>query len=203
MSNRALRASTSSPKSCAPSGKSRLISDIPALCRKVDGILLESVDGRVHLEQVKPVIAAHKPVFIDKPLAATLEDAREIARLAKEAGVPWFSASDLRFTGARPHALKFPDTTGAIAWGPGPLEPHHQLDLSWYAIHAVELLYTLMGPRLRRSHARLHARRRRGRRQLERRPPRHGACAAALRKIRRRGVPARRKGEPERSEASG
>src|SRR5713226_4687803 len=119
-------------------------SDIPSLCRKVDGILLESVDGRVHLEQVKPVIAAHKPVFIDKPLAATLEDAREIARLAKEAGVPWFSASDLRFTEPATR-LKFPDITGAIAWGPGPIEPHHQLDLSWYAIHAVELLYTLMG----------------------------------------------------------
>jgi len=124
--------------------KIEMISDIPALCRKVDGILLESVDGRVHLEQVKLVIAAHKPVFIDKPLAATLADAREIARLAKEAGVPWFSASDLRFTEPATR-LKFPDITGAVAWGPGPLEPHHQLDLSWYAIHAVELLYTLMG----------------------------------------------------------
>ena len=119
-------------------------SDIPSLCRKVDGILLESVDGRVHLEQVKPVIAAHKPVFIDKPLAATLEDAREIARLAKEAGVPWFSASDLRFTDLA-IGLKFPDITGALTWGPGPLEPHHHLDLSWYAIHEVELLYALMG----------------------------------------------------------
>jgi hypothetical protein len=119
-------------------------SDIPSLCRKVDGILLESVDGRVHLEQVKPVIAAHKPVFIDKPLAATLEDAREIARLAKEEGVPWFSASDLRFTDLAIR-LKFPDITGALTWGPGPLEPHHHLDLSWYAIHAVELLYSLMG----------------------------------------------------------
>jgi hypothetical protein len=119
-------------------------SDIPSLCRKVDGILLESVDGRVHLEQVKPVIAAHKPVFIDKPLAATLEDAREIARLAKEEGVPWFSASDLRFTDLAIR-LKSPDITGAITWGPGPLEPHHHLDLSWYAIHAVELLYSLMG----------------------------------------------------------
>jgi Oxidoreductase family, NAD-binding Rossmann fold len=119
-------------------------SDIPSLCRKVDGILLESVDGRVHLEQVKPVIAAHKPVFIDKPLAATLEDAREIARLAKEADVPWFSASDLRFTDLA-IKLKFPDITGALTWGPGPLEPHHHLDLSWYAIHAVELLYALMG----------------------------------------------------------
>lgn len=118
--------------------------DIPSLCRKVDGILLESVDGRVHLEQVKPVIAAHKPIFIDKPLAATLEDAREIARLAKEAGVPWFSASDLRFTDLA-ISLKFPDITGALTWGPGPLEPHHHLDLSWYAVHEIELLYALMG----------------------------------------------------------
>jgi hypothetical protein len=125
--------------------KIEFVSDIPALCRKVDGILLESVDGRVHLEQVRPVIAAGKPVFIDKPLAATLEDAREIARLAKAAGVPWFSASDLRFTEIAA-SLKFPDITGAIAWGPGPMEPHHHLDLSWYGIHAVELLYTLMGP---------------------------------------------------------
>jgi hypothetical protein len=30
-------------------------------------------------------------------------------------------------------------------WGPGPLEEHHQLSLSWYGIHAVEMLYTMMG----------------------------------------------------------
>jgi predicted dehydrogenase len=124
--------------------KVEFFSDIPAMCRKVDGVLLESVDGRVHLEQVKPVIAAHKPVYIDKPVAATLDDAREIARLAKEAGVPWFSSSDLRFTDLAA-GLKFPDITGAVVWGPGPTEPHHQLDLSWYAIHEIELLYTLMG----------------------------------------------------------
>lgn len=118
--------------------------DIPTLCRKVDAVLLETNDGRKHLEQAKLVIAAHKPMFIDKPLASTLEDAREIARLAGAAGVPFFSSSSWRFAGMAT-AMKFPDTTGAMAWGPGPLEPHHQLDLSWYAIHAVELLYTLMG----------------------------------------------------------
>jgi hypothetical protein len=125
--------------------KVEFVSDIPGLCRKVDAVLLESVDGRLHLAQAKPVIAAHKPMFIDKPLAATLDDAREIARLAKEAGTPWFSASSVRFADIA-QSLKFPDTTGATAWGPGPLEAHHQLDLSWYAIHTVELLYTLMGP---------------------------------------------------------
>ena len=125
--------------------KVEFVSDITTLCRKVDGVLLESGDGRVHLAQVKPVIAAGKPVFIDKPLASTLADAREIARLAKAAGVPWFSASSLRFAEIAT-SLKFPDITSAITWGPGPFEPHHQLDLSWYGIHGVELLYTLMGP---------------------------------------------------------
>jgi len=122
-----------------------IVPDLPTLLSKVDGVLLESVDGRRHLEQARAVIAAHKPLFIDKPLASTLEDAREIARLAKEAGVPWFSSSSLRF-GAIGASMWFPDTTGAGTWGPGPLEPHHALDLSWYGIHAVELLYTVMGP---------------------------------------------------------
>ncbi len=119
--------------------------DISAMCRKVDGVLLESVDGRVHLEQAKPVIAAGKPLFIDKPLAATLEDAREIARLAKAAGVPWFSSSSLRYSEAAT-TMKYSDLVGVTTWGPGPLEEHHHLDLAWYAIHPIEMLYTLMGP---------------------------------------------------------
>jgi predicted dehydrogenase len=118
---------------------------IPELCRNVDAVMIESLDGRVHLAQARLVIAAHKPLFIDKPLASTLEDAREIARLAAEAGVPWFSSSSLRFSEIA-ETMKFADATGVETWGPGPLEPHHQLELSWYAIHPIELLYTLMGP---------------------------------------------------------
>src|SRR5215813_5497556 len=64
--------------------------DIASLCRKVDAVLIESVDGRTHLDQAKAVIAAGKPMFIDKPLASTLEDAREIARLAREKNVHWW-----------------------------------------------------------------------------------------------------------------
>src|SRR5437667_738600 len=46
--------------------KIELEPDIPTLCQKVDAILLESNDGRKHLPQAKLVIAAHKPMFIDK-----------------------------------------------------------------------------------------------------------------------------------------
>ncbi len=122
-----------------------IVPDIATLLAKVDGVLLLSIDGRVHLEQARPVIAAHKPLFIDKPLASTLEDARQIARLAREAGVAWFSSSSLRF-GAIGASMKFADVTGVSTWGPGPMEPHHYLDLSWYAVHPIEVLYTLMGP---------------------------------------------------------
>jgi len=122
-----------------------IVSTVGELCRRVDGVLIESVDGRPHLEQVRECLAAsRKPLFIDKPLASTFADAREIARLAKEAGVPWFSSSSLRFGEVwRLHGAK--NLEGAITWGPGPLEEHQQLDLAWYAIHPIEMLYTIMG----------------------------------------------------------
>jgi len=123
-----------------------ILPDIPTLLEKVDAVLIESLDGRPHLAQARPVIAPHKPVFLDKPLASTLEDAREIARLAREAGVPWFSSSSLRFGAIGVEGAKLTGITGVSTWGPGPLEAHHALDLTWYAIHPIEALYTLMGP---------------------------------------------------------
>lgn len=121
-----------------------IVPDIATLLTKVDAVMIESVDGRPHLAQARPVIAAKKPLFIDKPLAASYADAKEIARLAKEAGVPFFSSSSTRFAALR--EVKTDGITGAMTWGPGPFEEHHTLDLSWYAIHPVEMLFTLMGP---------------------------------------------------------
>jgi hypothetical protein len=121
-----------------------IVPDIATLLTKVDAVLLESVDGRPHLEQARPVIAARKPLFIDKPLSSNLDDAREIARLAKAANVKWFTSSTLRFA-PFVQEMKRPGIQGVITWGPGPEEEHHQLDLSWYGVHPIEMLYTLMG----------------------------------------------------------
>ena len=122
----------------------RMVDSIAQLCADADGLLLESVDGRRHLEQFRQAVACGKPVFIDKPLASTLADAREIARLAREKGIAWFSASSLRYSSIA--ELRGPDVTSAIVWAPGPLEKHQELDLSWYGIHGVEMLYTVLGP---------------------------------------------------------
>lgn len=124
--------------------KVEIVPEIAALCPKVDAILLESVDGRKHLPQFREAVKCGKPVFIDKPLAASYEDAKEIARVAKTAGVPWWSSSSLRYADYVV-AMKKPGIRGVVSWGPGPFDKTHQLDLSWYAVHPVEVLFTLMG----------------------------------------------------------
>jgi hypothetical protein len=124
----------------------KFYTSIQEMCQNVDGVLLESVDGRPHLEQVKPVLAARKPVFIDKPMAGSLADVSEIFRLAKKAKVPVFSSSALRFATNTLAARK--GSLGRISYvetyGPCEIEPHHP-DLFWYGVHGVEALYTVMG----------------------------------------------------------
>jgi predicted dehydrogenase len=124
-----------------------IVDSIPALCEKVDAVLLESVDGRPHLEQVKPVFAAKKRVFIDKPLAGTWKDGVEIARLSRESGTPFFSASSIRFYESIVKTKEDPDLgkiIGCESFGHFSTEPHHP-DLFWYGVHAVEGLYSVMG----------------------------------------------------------
>jgi GFO/IDH/MocA oxidoreductase family protein len=120
---------------------------IEDMCRNVDAVLLESVDGRPHLEQARPVIASHKPVFIDKPMARSLKDVLEIFRLAKKAKVPVFSSSALRY--GKDTQVVAHGSIGKVnyveTYGPCEIEPHHP-DLFWYGVHGVEALYTIMGP---------------------------------------------------------
>jgi hypothetical protein len=125
-----------------------LVDSIDALLQRVDAVMLESVDGRPHLEQIKPVLAARKPVFVDKPVAGSLAESVALFDLAREAGVPCFSSSSLRFSPGIWQMREHPevgDVLGCDAYGPCPLEVHHP-DLFWYGIHGIEALFTIMGP---------------------------------------------------------
>ncbi len=124
-----------------------ILPTIPALLEKVDVILLESVDGRIHLQEAKPVILAGKPLFIDKPVAGSLADAIVIFELAKKQNVPCFSSSSLRFYPGIQALLNNPKVgsiAGAATWGPCSYEPGTP-DMFFYGIHGIEALYTLMG----------------------------------------------------------
>ncbi len=75
-----------------------IVGSTDELFQRVDAVLVESVDGRPHLAQARAAILAGKPVFVDKPMSASLADAMQIFCLAKEKHVPCFSASSLRFS---------------------------------------------------------------------------------------------------------
>jgi predicted dehydrogenase len=125
-----------------------LVDSIPDLLKRVDAVMILSIDGRPHLEQAKAVFASGKPVFIDKPVAGTLADALRIYRLAKKHRVPCFSSSSLRFspgTQAVQNDPRVGEIRGCNAHSPCGLESHHP-DFFYYGIHGVETLFTVMGP---------------------------------------------------------
>ena len=104
----------------------KIFDSIEAMMPEVDVVFLESVDGRPHLDQIRPVLKAKKPVFVDKPV---------------------FSSSSLRYSksimGAH-NKDKVGDILGAVSFSPCSLEEHHP-DLFWYGVHGVESLFTIMG----------------------------------------------------------
>ncbi len=124
-----------------------IFDSIPALMEKVDVVLLESVDGRIHLQEAREIFKAGKPVFIDKPVAGTLADAIAIFELAKKHRVPCFSSSSSRF-GEDLRALvddpDIGDTLGASTWGPCSYQEGTP-DMFFYGVHGIEALFTLMG----------------------------------------------------------
>lgn len=124
----------------------KLCDSMESVMQDVDAVMVLSLDGRTHLDEARTVFPFHKPVFIDKPLAASLRDAIEIFRLAQKLHTPCFSASGERFTSDIPklRQAKIGHLNGVFTFGPAAIEPHHP-DLYWYGIHAVEKCYALMG----------------------------------------------------------
>jgi predicted dehydrogenase len=123
-----------------------IVDSLEQVAEQSDAILLESVDGRVHLEQFRAV-ARGKPVFIDKPAAASLADVLAIFRHADATQTPCFSASALRFCDevqSLATEKKIGKVVGCETASPMHVEPSHP-DLFWYGVHGVESLFTIMG----------------------------------------------------------
>ncbi len=124
-----------------------IVGSIQDLLNKVDFVMLETNDGRLHLEQAIEIFKAGKTTFIDKPVAASLKDAKSIFNEAKKYKVPVFSSSSLRYaTGMQEIKQgKIGAVSGADTYSPMKFEKTHP-DLFWYGIHGVEMLFTVMGP---------------------------------------------------------
>ena len=125
-----------------------MVDTIDKVVEKSDALLVMSVDGRAHLPQFQAIVKAGKPVYIGRPLAASLKDAVAMFGLAEKHNTPLFSCSQHRFSpgfsGMKDHP-EVGQVTGCSVYGGCPKEPNHP-DLFWHAVHGIETLYTIMGP---------------------------------------------------------
>lgn len=125
----------------------KITSSIAELLKEVDCVMLETNDGTMHLEQATEVIKSRKPLFIDKPIAATLPQVLAIYKLAEKYNVPLYSSSALRFS-AKNQELRAglgPEgkVVGADCYSICKNEVGHA-GFYWYGIHGVEILFTIM-----------------------------------------------------------
>jgi len=122
-----------------------IVDSLDDLLKQVDAVIINSVDGRVHLSQAQAVLAAKKPLFIDKPLAVSVKEGEDIFRFARENQTPCFSSSSLRYCMNLDELTKDNPVMGCDVYGPCSVLAHHP-DLFFYGIHGVESLFTIMGP---------------------------------------------------------
>lgn len=125
----------------------KVVDSIAKLLQECDIVMLETNDGTEHLAQALEVFPSGKPVFIDKPIAASLTEVLTIYRAARHYKVPIFSSSTLRYIESVQEVRngKIGKVKGADIFSPTPTEPSHP-DLYWYGIHGVEMLFTMLGP---------------------------------------------------------
>ena len=69
-----------------------LVKNPADLIGKVDGVLVESLEGGADLARAKPLLEAGLPCFVDKPFACSVKDARAMVELSKKHKAPLFRA---------------------------------------------------------------------------------------------------------------
>ncbi|MCC7474222.1 MAG: gfo/Idh/MocA family oxidoreductase [Pirellulales bacterium] len=124
----------------------KIVDSLEEFAKECDAVMLESVDGRPHLKQFCAV-AQGKPIFVDKPAAASLADVIAIYRVAEETHTPVYSSSSLRFckeVQEAAHSKKLGELLSCDTSGPMITQGFHP-DLYWYGIHGVEPLYAILG----------------------------------------------------------
>ena len=110
-----------------------------------DAIMLEINDPAYHLEYFKKCADLGKPIFVDKPLADSIENGKIICKMAEEKNIRMFSCSSLRFSPQLEDAcdkvsdVKFASTYGTLGDAPA------GSSVVWYGVHAFEMLNRAMG----------------------------------------------------------
>ena len=75
----------------------KAMSSYDELVGKVDGIMITARHGKNHFLYAKPYMQSGIPMFIDKPITCSVEDAEQMVKMAKENGVRFCGGSTCGF----------------------------------------------------------------------------------------------------------
>lgn len=109
---------------------------------EVDGVLLARDDAETHYEFAAPFLEAHIPVYIDKPLALTVAEARRLLDLQQYPG-QLFSCSALRFA----QEFQLSDAERSQIGHLRHIQAIVPKDWDKYAVHVIEPLLLLASER--------------------------------------------------------
>ncbi len=119
---------------------------LDAMLDAVDGVMVLSVNGHRHLEHALPSLRRGLPTYVDKPLACSLAEAKQLLAASRDGRARCYSASSLRFVVELDtldrNAIGNP--VAVDAFGPGELNDS-MAGLFFYGVHAIELVDALLG----------------------------------------------------------
>lgn len=118
------------------------VKDFQSAGEDVDGIMITELFPHRYLELARPFLQKGCKVFINRPFAADLRDAREILRLASKNGAKIYSASALYHTQAAEKAREQLASLGPVKLFTmtGPTD-----HLYFYLPHAIAALTSVLG----------------------------------------------------------
>lgn len=107
----------------------------------VDAVVIATDDGFDHARRARAFVEAGLPVFIDKPLASSVEELRAFVDWQR-AGAHLLSSSGLRYAAELEKCRQELHTLGDLRWVSGVSAK------TWerYGIHLLEPLYRIVGP---------------------------------------------------------
>ena len=83
----------------------RVTEDFSEAIEDAEVLMIEINDPALHTDIFERLADSGKPLFLDKPLADTVDNGRRILEAAAKHGTRWFTASSLRFAGELLEAL--------------------------------------------------------------------------------------------------
>ena len=124
---------------------------------QVDGVMITSRHGSRHLEYARPYLEKGIPVWIDKPICSSIEDAKELVRLACKYNTPVCGGSSLIFSKEIKELASFvKENRGIIRGGhvTAPIHMNSEYDGFWfYAPHAIQMMLKVFGMDVRKVRA--------------------------------------------------